>query len=99
MNWVYRDISQDVCPWNVRFARTLPEDSPFLARPFIAGKSAARLAQDFLSMSQDEFSAAFKGSPMKRVKLRGLKRNAAVALGNIDLQNSGDSQRPRISGR
>ncbi len=34
-------------------------------------------------MSQLEFSAAFKGSPMKRAKLRGLKRNAAVVLGNI----------------
>ena len=33
-------------------------------------------------MTQAEFSAAFKGSPMKRAKLRGLKRNAAVVLGN-----------------
>ena len=34
-------------------------------------------------MSRPEFSAAFKGSPMKRAKLRGLKRNAAVVLGNV----------------
>ena len=34
-------------------------------------------------MTQAEFSAAFKGSPMKRAKLRGLKRNAAVVLGNV----------------
>jgi hypothetical protein len=34
-------------------------------------------------MTQEEFSAAFKGSPMKRAKLRGLKRNAAVVLGNV----------------
>jgi epoxyqueuosine reductase len=34
-------------------------------------------------MSQEEFSAAFRGSPMKRAKLRGLKRNAAVVLGNL----------------
>ena len=34
-------------------------------------------------MDQPEFSAAFKGSPMKRAKLRGLKRNAAVVLGNV----------------
>jgi epoxyqueuosine reductase QueG len=34
-------------------------------------------------MSRSEFSAAFKGSPMKRAKLRGLKRNAAVVLGNV----------------
>ena len=34
-------------------------------------------------MTQEEFSAAFKGSPMKRAKLRGLKRDAAVVLGNV----------------
>ena len=34
-------------------------------------------------MSQAEFSAAFRGSPIKRAKLRGLKRNAAVVLGNV----------------
>ena len=34
-------------------------------------------------MSQAESSAAFKGSPMKRAKLRGLRRNAAVVLGNV----------------
>jgi len=34
-------------------------------------------------MTQEEFSRAFKGSPMKRAKLRGLKRNGAVVLGNI----------------
>ena len=34
-------------------------------------------------MTQEEFSRAFRGSPMKRAKLRGLKRNAAVVLGNV----------------
>jgi epoxyqueuosine reductase len=34
-------------------------------------------------MTQEELSAAFRGSPMKRAKLRGLKRNAAVVLGNV----------------
>jgi epoxyqueuosine reductase len=34
-------------------------------------------------MTQPEFSAAFKGSPVKRAKRRGLKRNAAVVLGNV----------------
>jgi epoxyqueuosine reductase len=33
-------------------------------------------------MSQEEFSASFRKSPMKRARLRGLKRNAAVVLGN-----------------
>ena len=40
------------------------------------------LAREVLTMSQPEFSAAFKGSPMKRAKLQGLKRNATVVLGN-----------------
>ena len=46
-------------------------------------KDARTLAHDLLAMDQPEFSAAFKGSPMKRAKRRGLARNAAVALGNI----------------
>jgi epoxyqueuosine reductase len=80
------DICQEVCPWNVRFASELQE--PVLApRAAIAGRDARTLAREILAMTQDEFSAAFKDSPMKRAKLRGLKRNAAVVLGNI-----GDSE-------
>ena len=40
------------------------------------------LARDLLQMSQAEFSTAFKHSPMKRAKLRGLQRNAVVVVGN-----------------
>jgi len=77
-----RHISQEVCPSNVKFPQALkvPEFAP---RQFIAGQDARTLARDILAMSQEEFSAAFKGSPMKRAKLRGLKRNAAVVLGNV----------------
>lgn len=34
-------------------------------------------------MTLEQFSATFKGSPMKRAKLRGLSRNAVMALDNI----------------
>ena len=34
------------------------------------------------SLSQQEFSAAFRGSPVKRAKWRGMVRNVCVALGN-----------------
>jgi epoxyqueuosine reductase QueG len=80
--WVYRHSSQEVCPWNVSFARpnAVPE---FESRAALAGKDARTLARELLAMSQEDFSAAFKGSPMKRAKLRGLKRNAAVVLGNV----------------
>ena len=67
----------------MRFARALPEESPFNPREVLAGKDAPTLARDLLAMSQGEFSAAFRHSPMKRAKLRGLKRNAAVVLGNV----------------
>ncbi len=76
------DICQSVCPWNMRFSRELAEDSPFKPREALAGKDARSLAQELLAMSDDEFSSRFSGSPMKRAKLRGLKRNAAVVLRN-----------------
>ncbi len=76
------DICQDVCPWNVRFAR--PSNVPeFAARAAIAGKDAVTLASDLLVMTQEEFGAPFKGSPMKRARLAGLQRNSSVVLGNI----------------
>jgi epoxyqueuosine reductase len=77
------DVCQEVCPWSIRFSRELPDDSPFRAREALAGKDARTLARDFLAMSQEEFSRAFSKSPMKRAKLRGLQRNAAVVLGNV----------------
>jgi len=76
------DICQEVCPWNEKFALPLREDA-FRPRPEIVGKDARTLARELLQMTQEEFSGAFKGSPMKRAKLRGLKRNAAIVLGNI----------------
>lgn len=77
------DVCQSCCPWNVRFSNALPEDSPFQPRGALAGKDARQLARELLEMTQEKFSAAFKRSPMKRAKLHGLKRNAAVALGNV----------------
>ncbi|MEO7362092.1 MAG: tRNA epoxyqueuosine(34) reductase QueG, partial [Gemmatimonadaceae bacterium] len=76
------DICQDVCPWNVRFSRELTEPA-FQSRGFLNGKNARTLARELLVMSQTEFSTAFRNSPMKRAKRRGLARNAAVALGNL----------------
>ena len=77
------DACQEVCPWNVKFSRDAAE-SRFAAREVIAGKDALTLATDLLAMEQAEFSAAFRKSPMKRAKLKGLQRNAAVVLRNGD---------------
>ena len=76
------DICQDVCPWNVRFAAPAREPA-FAARAGIGGKDARTLAYDILGMDDDAFRDAFRRSPMKRAKLRGLQRNAAVVVGNL----------------
>jgi epoxyqueuosine reductase len=73
------DICQDVCPWNVKFSRDATELA-FTARAVIAEKDARTLATEVLAMTQDEFSAAFRKSPVKRAKLAGLQRNARVVL-------------------
>ena len=80
---LYRQVSQSVCPWNQKFSQGLADDSPFAPRTMFFGKDARTVARDLLAMSQEEFSVAFKGSPTTRAKLRGLKRNAAVVLGNV----------------
>jgi epoxyqueuosine reductase len=70
------DICQEVCPWN-GFASPTSEEA-FVARDGLDGPSLI----EWMTMSQEEFSARFKGSPIKRAKRRGLLRNVAVALGN-----------------
>ena len=84
------DICQDVCPYNVKFAQALKEPA-FAPREAIAGKDARTLARELLAMSQEEFSRAFSKSPMKRAKLRGLRRNAAVVLGNVGTVDDADA--------
>ena len=76
------DVCQEVCPFTQKFSRELSEPA-FAPRPALAGKDARSLARELISLSPAEFSVAFRGSPMKRAKLRGLKRNAAVVLGNV----------------
>lgn len=74
------DVCQDVCPWNIKFARELREPA-FSARPFIANADAPTLASAILAMDEVAYHEAFSGSAMKRAKLSGLQRNARVILG------------------
>lgn len=78
-----RYIFQSRCPFNVKFSQELKEPA-FAAREVLAGKDARVLAGELLAMSQEEFSAAFRRSPMKRAKLAGLRRNATVILDTTD---------------
>lgn len=74
------DICQDVCPWNVKFARELKEP-PLAPSPELVNPEP----RDLLRMNEETFRARFRKSPIKRTKRRGLARNAAVALGNRGL--------------
>lgn len=70
------DICQDVCPWNRKApASPLPEFSP---REGLVNPALDWLAE----MSIEEFREKFKGSPIRRTKHAGLRRNVAIAMGN-----------------
>ncbi len=70
------DICQDVCPWN----RKAPATS---APEFSAREGLVNPALDWLAgMSAEEFRETFRGSPIRRTKRSGLRRNAVIAMGN-----------------
>jgi epoxyqueuosine reductase len=70
------DICQDVCPWNRKApATTVPE---FQAREELVNPALAWLAE----MSAEDFRETFRGSPIRRAKRNGLRRNAILAMGN-----------------
>ena len=68
------DDCQIVCPWNSYAVRT---DEP----DFQQKQDTLKLIE-LIQINQEMFSRRFKGSPIKRIKRRGLLRNVAVALGN-----------------
>jgi epoxyqueuosine reductase len=85
------DICQDVCPWN----RRAPATTLANFQPRENGRHSLFSPDlDWLvSLSEEEFRATFRGSPVKRTKWRGLVRNACVAIGNSGLRKGG----PRYS--
>ena len=75
--WIFGcDICQDVCPWNIKFARPTQE-AAFTARPLNRTPEAATL----LALDEETFRAHYQKSPVKRTKLHGLRRNIAMATG------------------
>lgn len=74
-NWAFGcDICQDVCPWN-RFAKAHHEPA------FRPSEAFQKLRwQDWEEMSEEVFQAIFRRSPLKRSKLKGLKRNVKFLL-------------------
>ena len=81
--WVFGcDLCQEVCPVNRKVLQT--KNTAFM-------RSDAHIRSvdliGLLQMTPEQYQIKFKGSPIKRAKLDGLKRNACIALGNI-----GDAQ-------
>ena len=92
------DICQDVCPWNRKAPATqitefLPRRITANTSATISAQDSVPSektndslfapALDWLvSLDEEEFRKAFRGSPVKRTKWRGLIRNVCVALGN-----------------
>jgi epoxyqueuosine reductase len=70
------DVCLEVCPWN-RFARA-GQRLLLAARGDIARLSLAEL----LELTPERFAEVFRRTPIKRVKLGGLLRNACIVAGN-----------------
>jgi epoxyqueuosine reductase len=70
------DICQAVCPWN---SKARPTDDPNLQT---REKYIDLTAQQLLCFDLQDYIEYFSKSAMKRAKLTGLKRNAAVVIGN-----------------
>ena len=66
------DACQEACPWNAR----LPQ------QPAPPPKDDAPSLLELLHLTREEFSRRFGQTPVKRAKWSGLRRNAAIALGN-----------------
>jgi epoxyqueuosine reductase len=71
------DICQDVCPWN----RTplVSTDPAWQPRAALDGVRLTALA----ARTDDELRRDLRGSPMKRAKIAGIRRNLAIADDNL----------------
>lgn len=85
--WVFGcDICQDVCPWS-RFSKQSGEER-FTPREGIVEPKL----QELIELSQEEFSARFRKSPIKRTKLAGIKRNAEAVEAGRKHSNADDAE-------
>lgn len=76
--WVFGcDVCQDVCPWN-RFQRET-EFAEFQPRMWNLDPALDEL----LEMNEEEFTHRYRRSPIKRTKLKGLKRNVRAILDGL----------------
>jgi epoxyqueuosine reductase len=69
-NWIFGcDICQDVCPWNIKFSQLTTIN-------YFYPKNKELTHKEIAEMDNQEFKNRFADSPLKRAKLKGLKRNS-----------------------
>jgi epoxyqueuosine reductase len=71
------DVCQDVCPWNIAFARPTA-DPEFAPRPDLASPGLA----EFDVMPPAEFERCFGSTPFARPGQAGIRRNVAAVRAN-----------------
>ncbi len=80
-DWVFGcDICQEVCPWNRKRVPQSIERSP--------AKLESIELDALFAITEDEFRARFRKTPLWRCRRRGMLRNAAIVLGNQGNTNS-----------
>src|SRR2546422_11015829 len=76
--WVFGcDVCQDVCPHNALVREGIHQE--FAPRKDVAFPDLVEL----LHIDEAAYQERFRHSAIKRAKRQGLRRNAAVALGNL----------------
>ena len=73
------DICQDVCPWNRK--APIASDGELAAREELVNPALNWLS----SLDKEAFERQFNGSPVRRARFDGLRRNVAIAMGNSGL--------------
>ena len=72
------DICQDVCPWN--------RHAPVTREPAYQPRHYAPPLEKLASLTEEEFRALFRGTPVTRARYSGFLRNVAIAMGNARLE-------------
>ncbi|RMD50770.1 MAG: tRNA epoxyqueuosine(34) reductase QueG [Ignavibacteria bacterium] len=69
-NWAFGcDVCQDVCPWNEKFSQ------PSRVEDFFDTPNTKLNLEEIEGLSNSKFNRKFATSPIKRARLKGIKRN------------------------
>ncbi len=75
--WLFGcDLCQDVCPWNHKAPQSV--EPAFQPQPDLNPADSVAI----LRMSREQFQQRFANTPLDRPGFDGLRRNAAIVLGN-----------------